>query len=480
MSKQTRRQFLEDSLLATAAEAAGEDVGKPLGPSDKLGVAVLGVRGQGTFHCTKFINNSATEILYICDPDRKVGQEQAETVATNQGRRPKFVTDMRRAFDDPAVDIVSIATPNHWHALAGIWAMQAGKDVYVEKPVSHFVSEGRSLIAAARRYDRICQTGTQVRSSPGVRQAMEFLHSGALGETTLARGLCYNHRKSIGPKGNYPVPAHIDYNLWCGPAPDGPLTRPRFHYDWHWQWDYGNGDLANQGVHQMDVARWGLGVDRLSSGVISYGGRFEYEDAAQTPNTIVTIRDYGNKSLVFEVQELKTIRYRGVDVGVIFKTSEGYLVNPGNYSATAFDNDGNVIKSFGGSGLAGDHFGNFIAAVLSRRTDKLHAEILEGHLSSALCHTSNISYRIGELVSPAEVQERLDSISSHENTQQTWERTREHLTANDVDVAKKRVRLGPWLKFDPDREAFADSPRADTYLARNDRPGFVVPKPDKV
>ena len=486
MSKPTRRQFLEDSMLATAAAlsaaaipavAAEKDSGDPPGPNEKLGVAVLGVRGQGSTHCTAYVKNPATEILYICDPDARVGENQAEAVGEKQGRRPKVVTDMRRAFDDAAVDVVSIATPNHWHALAGIWAMQASKDVYVEKPVSQFVSEGRSLVAAARRYRRICQTGTQIRSSPAVRNAIEYLHSGKLGDVTLARGLCYDRRDSIGPKGNYPVPAHIDYNLWCGPAPDGRLTRPRFHYDWHWQWAYGNGNLGNQGIHQMDVARWGLGANRLSQGVISYGGRFGYEDAGETPNTSVTVHDYGHKSLVFEVRGLQSSPYRGAGVGVIFEGSDGYLVNPDNTSATAFGKDGTGIKTFNGGG---DHFGNFIAAVLARRIDQLNAEILEGHLSSALCHLSNISYRLGRLASPAEALERLDSISFHQNARETFERTEEHLKANHLDVAKTQVRLGPWLKFDPDREAFVDSSPADMYLARNDRTGFEVPKPDQV
>ena len=491
MANRSRRQFLEDSMLATAAAlaavtaptvAADQESGKPVGPSEKLGVAVLGVHGQGQTHCACLVKNPATEILYICDPDQQVGEARAEAVGQTQGRRPKHVKDMRQAFDDPAVDIISIATPNHWHSLAGIWAMQAGKDVYVEKPVSQYVREGRSLVAAARKYQCICQAGTQCRSSPGTRQAIEYLRSGKLGDVTLARGLCYNGRNSIGPKGVYPVPAHIDHDLWCGPAADGPVTRPQFHYDWHWQWDYGNGDIGNQGIHQMDVARWGLGVDKLSRGVIAYGNRYAWEDAGETPNSLVAIHDYGAKTLVFEVRNLATAPYRGAGVGVIFECSEGFMVHSGEDSATAFDKQGNAITTFSGGERHNHqrHTDNFVEAVRSRRADMLNADVLEGHLSSALCHLSDISYRLGELVSAEQALARLNAISTAENVQQTWDRTGAHLRDNNVDIAQLKVRCGSWLKFDPDKEVFMDSPLADAHLARNDRRGFVVPPPDQV
>jgi len=213
------------SSAAVSATAAPKNEINPAAPNEKLGVAVLGIHGQGKVHCESFLNNPVTEILYICDPDQQLGQAQADAVGERQGRKPKFVRDMRRAFDDPSLDIVSIATPNHWHALAGIWAMQAGKDVYVEKPCSHDVREGRSLVAAARRHNRICQHGTQDREHVGIRQAMNYLHSGQLGDVRLACGLCYDPRDSVGPIGNHSVPSHIDYNLWCGPAPMRQVTR---------------------------------------------------------------------------------------------------------------------------------------------------------------------------------------------------------------------------------------------------------------
>jgi len=231
----------------------------------------------------------------------------------------------------------------------------------------------------------------------------------------------------------------------------------------------------------MDIARWGLGVDGMSQGVIAYGGRFGYVDSGQTPNTIVVVHDYGPKTLVFEVRGLPTPKYRGAHVGVIIEASEGYLVNAGPTSATAFDRDGQAIKNFGGGDRGHQlHFDNFVDAVLSRRKEDLHAEIIEGHYSSGLCHLANISYRMGELVSTAEALERLDAISSDDNTRKTFERTREHLDRNKVNLVKTPMRLGPWLKFDPESESFADNTQADAFLARTDRQGFVVPQPNAV
>jgi predicted dehydrogenase len=277
----------------------------------------------------------------------------------------------------------------------------------VEKPVSHNVSEGRRIVEAARKYNRICQTGTQSRSSEGLRQAIDFLHAGKLGKVKLARGLCYKLRPSIGKvSGPQPIPKTVDYNLWCGPAPMEPLMRKRLHYDWHWFWDYGNGDLGNQGIHEMDKARWGLGVDELARGVISVGGRFGYVDDGQTANTQICVYDYGDQQLIFEVRGLPTRDpFPGKSygkrpgkptnyVGNIWYGTEGILVS-GSYSgAVALASNGEVIQKFTGGG---DHFGNFVSAVRNRKACDLNADILEGHLSSALCHLGNISYRLGTL-----------------------------------------------------------------------------------
>ena len=280
-------------------------------PGELLRVAIIGVGTRGGVHIDQFTRNPNTEVAYIVEADEKVGQQGAEVVARKQGRKPKVAQDMREAFDDKSVDIVSIAAPNHWHSLAAIWAMQAGKDVYVEKPVSHNLSEGRRVVETARKHNRICQAGMQCRSMKGTVDAVEYVRSGKIGEVKLARGLCYKRRPSIGPKGNYQVPREVNYDLWCGPARTLPLTRKNFHYDWHWQREWGNGDMGNQGPHQMDIARWGLGLDRLADTAIAFGGRLGYEDAGDVANTEVGIFEFDDRTLVFEVRGLETDPLRG-------------------------------------------------------------------------------------------------------------------------------------------------------------------------
>ncbi len=494
MSNRTRRQFLEDSMFATAtAIAAGgagsllaaekkkkpepADGGKAAGPNDRLRVAVIGVNGRGQSHISAFLSHKKdVDLVCICDADSKVGQAHCEKVGKETGNTPKFVQDPREVFADPNIDAISTATPNHWHALIAIWAMQAGKDVYVEKPVSHNVSEGRRIVETARKYNKICQAGTQSRSMEGMRQCIEYLHSGKLGEVTFARGLCYKSRPSIGPKGEYEVPATVNADVWYGPAPLVTLTRPKFHYDWHWQWDYGCGDLGNQGIHQMDIARWGLGMNALSNHTIGYGGRFGYEDAGETPNTEVVIHDYGAKALTFEVRGLKTDDYKGAKVGVIFYGTGGHMVCPSYDSASVFDNDGKLVTSFKGGG---DHFGNFLSAVRSRKAEELHGEILEGHLSSALCHTGNISYRLGKLMHTGEAIERLKSLPvKNADVAETFDRFVQHLSDNKA--APESVQLGPYLECDPHAETFVGNSAADAMLTRDYRAPYIVPAAGKV
>jgi predicted dehydrogenase len=486
MTNRTRRQFLEDSMFAAAAAVAAnagrsafaaDEPPQSKSPSEKLGVAVVGTGGRGKDHLGAFSNRSDTEVLYVVDVDAGRAKFGAQAVAKKQGREPKIVTDMREAFDDKSVDIVSTATPNHWHALVSIWAIQAGKDVYVEKPVSHNVSEGRRIVEAARKYHRICQTGTQCRSTQGMRAAMQYLHDGKIGKINVARGLCYKRRGSIGPLGNYPIPAGVNYDLWLGPAPDAPLTRRNLHYDWHMQLPYGNGDLGNQGIHQMDLCRWGLGVNRLSDAVLSYGGRLGYEDAGNAANTQVIVHDYGDQALVFEVRGLDTPDYRQAKVGVIFEGSEGSLVMTSYSDGAAFDKEGNKVQEFSGGG---DHYGNFLEAVRSRKHTDLHADIEEGHLSSALCHLGNISYVLGNQMGVQELKEQLKVMTSAENLQGTYERFTEHLAANKLDLGNTRLSLGPKLKLDVPHEKFVDHATADALLTRDYRPPYVVPAAGQV
>ncbi|MBI2824381.1 MAG: Gfo/Idh/MocA family oxidoreductase [Planctomycetia bacterium] len=481
MSRLSRRRFLEDSMFAAAAavaaggvRASAADEPQSKSPNEKIGVACVGVRGQGKSHLGAYASRNDTEVLYVCDVDEKVGRERVKEVAARQGREPKYEQDLRRMLEDKSVDVVTTATPNHWHALVSIWAMQAGKDVYVEKPVSHNVSEGRRMVETARKHGRICQTGTQCRSMKGSIDAIEYVHAGKIGELSVARGLCYKRRPSIGPKDNYPVPESVNYDLWSGPAPVKPLTRRNLHYDWHWMWDYGNGDLGNQGIHQMDLARWGLGTDGLSTAVLSYGGRFGYEDAGETANTQTIIHDYGDKTLVFEVRGLETKDLRGAKVGVIFEGSDGYVVLTDYTAGAAFDRDGNKVAAFKGDG---DHHGNFLTAVRSRKIEDLHADILQGHLSSALCHLGNISYRLGSKIKFSDGEMRL---AGNDEAVNTLERFSEHLRDNGLALDKIELGYGKELRVDPEHERFIDDSQADLMLTREYRAPFIVPPAGKV
>ncbi len=510
MSRRTRRQFFEESLFASAAAivaasagslcgadtAASSGEGRQAGPNDILRAAVIGVNGRGNDHIKGFQSlKKDVEITCICDADAKVGENRCEEIAKKTGKKPKFIQDVRKLFEDKDIDLVSTATPNHWHALIAIWAMQHGKDVYVEKPVSHNVSEGARIVETARHYKKICQAGTQSRSQEGMRQAIQYIHDGHIGEVNLARGVCYKPRASIGPRGVYEIPGSVNADLWYGPAPITKLTRPKFHYDWHWQWDYGCGDLGNQGIHQMDIARWGLGLDSLSSNVISYGGRYGYQDAGETPNTQVIVHDFGKKSLVFEVRGLKTqhLSINGTEtaaaggkeskapkdnagVGVIFYGSEGYVVCPSYEEGVVFDKDGKHVKTFA---KGGDHYANFLKGVRSRNIADLHGEIQEGHLSSALCHTGNISYRLGTPVKPGEAIERLKDLKiKNEDVAATFDRVTKHLADNKA--SPESVQLGTWLTMDPKAETFVGNAAADAMLTREYRAPYVVPAKGKV
>lgn len=482
MHAASRRDFLRDSALLSAgiavagnSELVAEEP-KKVAPADKLRVAVVGVRGRGSAHVGGFLdkdNQKGTVITTVCDCDTGVIAGAMNTIEKAQGKAPKFEQDIRKVVTDKDVDIISIATPNHWHSLMAIWAMQNGKDVYVEKPVSHNVLEGRRCVEAARKYNRICQTGTQSRSGKGLRDAMAFMHEGKLGKIKLAHGLCYKPRGSIGKvSGPQPIPNGIDYNLWCGPAPMKPLMRKNLHYDWHWIWDYGNGDLGNQGIHEMDKARWGLGKNELAKSVISIGGRFGYIDDGETANSQICVFDYGDCQLIFEVRGLKTGDVMGAKVGNIFYGTEGYMVVPNYSKATAYTLKGEKIKEFGGGE---DHFGNFLKAVRSRNATDLNADILEGHLSSALCHLGNVSYRMG---STENYDKTKSSFGDNKEAADILGKMTEHLKDNGVALDKTPYRVGLKLDFDPKKETFIGNKDANKMLTREYRKGFEVP--DKV
>ncbi|HZV07853.1 MAG TPA: Gfo/Idh/MocA family oxidoreductase [Gemmataceae bacterium] len=490
-----RRDFLHDSAILTALAGAGlgseslaaeTNAAKKNQVNDQLRVAVVGVHGRGREHIHGFAGKNNCIVTTICDVDSAVIGKAMKDAETQQKKMPRYEQDIRKVVEDKDIDIISIATPNHWHALAAIWAMQNGKDVYVEKPVSHNVSEGRRIVEVARKTNRICQAGTQSRSSKGMREAMAFLHSGKLGKIRLARGLCYKLRPSIGKvDGPQSPPKTMNYDLWCGPAPLKPPHRKTHfgtvHYDWHWIWDYGNGDLGNQGIHEMDKARWGLNKHELATGIVSVGGRLGYIDDGETPNTMICVYDYGDCELIFEVRgwpskspfpgkkspkdSIKPTNF----VGNIFYGSEGFMVCPSYSNAVAYSNDGEVIKEFKGGD---DHFANFVKAVRSRKVEDLNADILEGHLSSALCHLGNISYRLGD---EQPFGQQPQAFAKDKDAGETFERMEQHLKDNKIDLGAIKCRIGRKLVVDPAHENFPHDSDANAMLTREYRKGFEVP-----
>jgi predicted dehydrogenase len=445
------------------------------GANGDIRYAVVGFGTRGGAHLSGMREIEGTRLVALCDVDSKsLEREKSKCPGDVQG-----YTDIRKLLENKDIDVVTYATPNHWHALGAIWAVQAGKDVYLEKPVSHNVWEGRQIIEAARKYNKIVQTGTQSRSSrTGIFEAIQWMREGHIGKIIRARGLCYKPRPSIGKvDGPQQPPETVDYDLWCGPAPKEPLMRKKLHYDWHWVWPTGNGDLGNQGIHQMDISRWVLGEKELSPRILSVGGRVGYIDDGTTPNTLIVYHEYKAAPLIFEVRGLPAVaggkemdKYHGASVGVVVDCEGGRVVIPDYTSAKVFDKEDKLIQSFKGST---SHFQNFVDAVRSRKYTDLHADISEGHLSSALCHTGNISYRLGKPQSPDEIR---DSVKNNKDLAESYSRMEEHMAANKVDFKLTPVKLGATLNMDPKTERFTGNNEANQMLTREDRKPFVVPE----
>lgn len=475
----SRRSFLRGTATASLALSVPARLwSQVIGANDDIRVAVVGCGGRGGSLISGVSKTPGVRLVALCDCDQKILDAVVKKLA-DQGNSVRPYVDYRKVLEDKEVDAIVCATPNHWHALNVVWACQAGKDIYIEKPVSHNVWEGRKAVEAARKYGRIVQAGTQSRSSrTGIAQAVEWVKAGNLGRIKVARGLCYKRRPSIGKvDGPQPIPPEVDYDLWCGPAEKLPLMRKRLHYDWHWVWNTGNGDLGNQGIHEMDVARWFLGVMELSPRIITIGGRLGYVDDGETPNTLVALHDYPDAPLIFEVRGLPRNRtteemdkYRGASIGIVIECEGGHVTVPSYTSATAYDRDGNEIRKWSG---AEDHFANFIKAVRSRKVDDLNADILEGHLSSALCHTANISYRLGRRAAPGEIRDALHSDAA---LAEAFARMEEHLAANGVDLNTEQAVIGVPLRMDPKTERFIGNEKANELLTRNYRAPFVVPE----
>ncbi len=434
-----RRRFLKQSAALGALAVAGNramasqerlpvSVTTPRrGPNEELRIACVGIRGRGGSHIQAHCNGPNTKVVTICDVDERLFAHRIQQMADLGKPAPKTVWDMREVFDDKDVDAVSFATPNSWHALGAIWAMQAGKDVYVEKPCSHNIFEGRKLVEAAAKYKRVAQVGTQNRGNPVFHEAMKALKDGVIGDVYMARGLCYKRRNSIGIKPDTPCPEGVHYDLWLGPARLQPFNENRFHYEWHWNWEYGNGDIGNQGVHEMDVAVWGLGKDgTLPVKVSSMGGRYGYTDQGETANTQVAMMQYDDgKMLVFEVRGRYTNDERQINVGNLFYGSKGYMaVTKKGYETVVDDKPGPSSKTKEQSTI----FTNFHDACRSRKMEDLHAPVSIGHYSAACCHLANIAYRLGRT-----------------------------------------------LEFDPKTEKFRNDAGANNMLTRDYRSPYVVP-----
>jgi predicted dehydrogenase len=476
MTRLGRRTFLKTSAAAVGTLAIASS--SRAAPGDRIRVAVMGVRGRGMAHVNDFLRMKDVEVAAVCDVDMNATAAAVKAVDAVYGKKPPVVQDIRRILEDKSIDAISIATCNHWHTLGALWAVQAGKDVYVEKPASHNVWEGRKLVEAARKYNRIVQHGTQSRSSGDIRGAVEFMRAGKLGKVETAVALCYKPRGSIG-KLEAPAapPSSVDYDLWLGPAPKRTdVPRRSFHYDWHWQWDYGNGDIGNQGVHQMDIALWGLGKTELPKFATSVGGRFGYVDDGQTPNTQLSVLDYGDSKIIFEVRGLKTEGLHGVSIGNIFYGTEGMIViggRPGVQILMGKDKQPVKVESVRG-GPGGGHFGNFIAAVKSRKVEDLNADILWGHLSSGLCHMANVSYRLAKEVAYTPKTEIFSDCCDAEACKMLAVMT-EHLGRNNVKLDALTYRVGKTVGIDPKTEKAGDA-EVNKLFTREYRTPFVVPE----
>jgi predicted dehydrogenase len=393
--------------MSSAIAAGGALASKAFaGPNDRVRVACVGVRGQGNSHIGAYSKMNNVEIAAIVDIDESVLNMRLEQVEKNSGKRPAGYTDIRNLLEDKSIDAVSIATPNHSHALQTIWACQAGKHVYVEKPASHNIFESQQIVAAARKYDRLVQNGVNARSSVGVREAVQKLNEGVIGDVYMARGLCYKWRDTIGRKAVEPVPKGVHYDLWLGPAPKHEFTKNRFHYNWHWFWDYGNGDFGNQGIHEVDICRWGLGV-RYPSKISAIGGHFMFDDDQETPNTMTATYEFNEggrkRMMVFEVRHWMTNHEAGIGkgkmkpggntIGNLFYGSKGYMAIDGyNTYKTYLGKDQEPGPS---KNEPGNNWANFIGAVRSGKRSDLNHEIQEGADSATLMHLANISYRLG-------------------------------------------------------------------------------------
>jgi len=469
----TRRAFVKSSIAAGIVAAL--PFSRVRGANDRIYVGVVGLGGRGTgAHVPSFESQKGVTVAALSDPDRERMGGAATMIESKYNHKVEQYVDMRKMFDRKDIDVIGNATQNYWHALSTIWACQAGKHVYVEKPLSHYIWEGRQMVNAAGKYDRIVQCGTQRRSQSSIAQAIQWIRQGNLGRIKYITAFANKPRSSCGRRDTpLPIPDTIDYDLWCGPAKKVPIYRDRLQYDCSFDWNTGDGESCNQGVHEVDVARWCLGEKMLPRRVMSIGGRFLFNDACNVPNTQIIYYDFPTAPLLYEVHNLCKAKgstempaFRGEQVGVIVDCEGGSV---SLYRSIAWDNEGKQFGTFSGGG---DHFVNFIEAVRSGRREDLNAEVLEGHISTAVCHTGNISYRLG---CTASMEQMLAKVRDIPIFSDMFNRLREHLAAHEIDFDAKTVTLGPWLEIDRQNECFKGNEQANRLVHGFYREPYVVP-----
>ncbi len=495
MFRLTRRRFVQlaaAGLGATAASGvhanfviAGTKSSRPVvGANETIRVAVAGINGRGGEHIREYANMKGVEIAYLVDPDSRLFASRVKSIEKLtgdhgvHGARPTCVQDLRKALEDKQLDAVSIASPNHWHSLLTIWACQAGKHVYVEKPCSHTVFEGRKCVEAAEKYGVVVQHGTQQRSEGSRPREIAALQAGKWGKLLVSKAYVCKQRPSIGFKPDEAAPATLDFDHWVGPAEMRPFNRNLVHYNWHWFWDFGNGEIGNQGVHQTDVAHWSLGpAATLPTRVWSLGGRLGYKDQGQTPNMQLAVYEFGDVTVVVEVRGLveKATKTKG-EVNFPAKVLNEF------YTSEGMVRDGKFFPKEGGKEhkvtvepvhvTPGGAFGSFIACVRNHAPKAVNAPILQGHYAAALCHLANISYRLGKEVPFSQEPDGM----SNPQIAESFEMIKRNLKGVGVDLDKATYRMGRTLSIDPQAERFIGDAEADKLLTREYRAPYVVPE----
>ncbi|MCP5560407.1 MAG: Gfo/Idh/MocA family oxidoreductase [Verrucomicrobiaceae bacterium] len=473
----TRRSLLKRAALITAANALPVGCSRPKGSNSDIRVGICGFHGKGMHHIEDLLDMDGVRIVALCDVDGRTMDKGIEVLGKHKIKARTY-KDYREFCQDKDMDGVIIATPNHSHTLIALTAIANGKHVYVEKPVCHNMMEGRKLVdAAAKNPNLIITHGMQRRSDEGWDEAIAWVKEGHLGKVTLSRGLNYKARESIGKvTGPERVASYIDYDLWCACRPVVPLMRDKLHYDWHWQWAYGNGDIGNQGPHQMDVARWALGQETLPKRVMSLGGRWGYDDDGQTPNNQLAFFPYEPAPLLFDNRGLpmKDMNwgvepvYKGIRIGNIIHCEGGYVAE-----SKAYDTSGSSVKKFDMRD-GGAHMTNWLESIRQGKLVKQNLSITHGHLSAALVHMANISFRLGKQLNPDEVRERLQGDAEAITTLTDFEA---NLQANGISVSKEQSIVGPWLDLDPATERFTGefAAEANALIEEEYRKGFELP-----